>query len=109
MPRDRFAGVRPIEKFGQITFKPIDLKNCQAITLNADAAGGTIRAEILNSDGYRVRGYSKDDAVVIEGDSLRHKVAWKSKDISSLPAGNYKIRLHLENAEVFAVTLKKKR
>lgn len=108
IPRDRFAGLRPIEKFGQITFKEIQLNNCQAITLNADASAGSIRAEILNADGYRVKGYSKDNAIVITGDSLRHKVEWKDTEIAALPKGMYKIRLHLENAEAFAITLKKK-
>ena len=107
MRRDRFAGVRPIENFGQITFKPIDLGGCIGILLNADASGGTIRAEIMNEDGYRVRGYSRDDVKVIKGDSLRHAIAWKDRDISQLPPGRYKIRLHLENAEVFAMTLAK--
>ena len=106
MERDRFAGVRPIENFGQITFKPLDLQHVAAITLNGDATGGTIRAEIMNEDGYRVRGFSRDDAIVITGDSLRHRVAWKDRGLSELPAGRYKIRLHLENAEVFALTLR---
>jgi len=108
LPRDRFAGVSPIDEVGQITFREMDLKNCQVISLNADATGGTIRAEILNADGYRVRGYSRDDAVVIRGDSFRHRLAWKNCDIRELPAGMYKLRLHLENAEVFAVSFSKK-
>jgi hypothetical protein len=106
MPRDRFAGVRPIGTFGQITFKAIDLRDCRGMTLNADATRGTIRADLLNEDGYRVRGYSRDDAAVITGDSLRHQVAWKDRDLSQLPAGRYKLRLHLKEAEVFALTLK---
>jgi hypothetical protein len=107
IPRDRFAGVKPIGTIGQITFKEINLENCQVILLNADATNGGIKVEILNEDGYRVRGFSKDDAVMIQGDSLRHQVAWENKKISDLPAGRYRIRLHLENAEVFALTFKR--
>lgn len=62
---------------------------------------------MLNADGYRIRGFSKDDAVVIKGDSLRHIVTWKDRDIRKLPAGNYRVRLHLENAEVNAAIIKK--
>lgn len=108
MPRDRFAGVRPIEKVGQITFKAMDLRACQGITLNADASDGSVRPELLNEDGYRIRGYSKDDAIVIKGDGLRHRVAWKDRDLSALPGGPYKLRFHLMNAEVFALSLQKK-
>ena len=34
--------------------------------------------------------------------------SWKDANIADLPQGMYKIRLHLENAEAFAITLKKK-
>ncbi len=118
IPRDRFAGIRPVpkseqptlkkplENIGQVTLKPLDLRGCHAITLNAEASAGTIHVELLTEDGYRVRGFSKDDAIPIRGDSLRYRVAWKDRDLASLPPGRYMFRLHLSNAEVFALTLK---
>lgn len=106
IPKDRLAGIEPMNGIGQITLKAVDLSNCQNISMNADATKGSIRVEILNEDGYRVRGFSKDDAIEIKGDSLRHSVLWKNKNIKDLPAGRYRIRLHLENAEVFALTYK---
>jgi hypothetical protein len=116
IPLDRFAGLRPVprseqatlrkplENVGQVTFKPLDLKGRRAITLNADAAQGSIRAELLNEDGYRVRGFTRDDAVAIHGDSLRHPVAWKERSLERLPPGRYLLRLHLDNATLFAVS-----
>ena len=106
MPRDRFAGVQPIEHFGQITFKVMPWDTSSELTINADATGGSIRAELLNEDGYRVRGFSRNDAVAITSDSLRHPVAWKERVLGDLKPGRYKLRLHLEDGEVFAVTLK---
>lgn len=106
LPRDRFAAVRPKEKIGQITFKPITLRGCRGITINADATQGTVQAEILDENGYRVRGFSKDDAIALKGDSLDHIVRWKNREVTDLPPGRYMLRLHLENAEVFALTLK---
>lgn len=107
MPRDRFAGVRPTEHVGQITMKEIDLSDVVSMTLNADASQGTIRVEILNADGYRMPGFTKDDAVPIEGDDLRHAVKWKDADLKDLPEGKYRLRIHLKDAEVFAVELRK--
>ena len=119
IPLDRFAGIRPVKKsprgkslkkplenIGQVTLKPMSLKGYKQITLNADVGRGTIRVEILNNKGYRIRGYSKDDAIAIKGDSLRHKVAWKDRSISQLPPGEYMLRIHLDNAEIFALTIK---
>lgn len=100
IPRDRFSGIRPVAKsaqvtlkkplehIGQVTLKPLDLSGCREITLNADATGGAVRVELLTEEGYRLRGYSKEDVIPIEGDSLRHIVTWKEHGwISSLPVG----------------------
>jgi len=105
MPRDRFAGVQPMETIGQITLKAIDLSNCRNITLNADAIGGSIRVEVLNSQGYRVRGFSKEDAEPIKGDSLSHDVRWNNRTVLDLADGFYLLRLHLDQATVYALTL----
>lgn len=116
LPRDRFAGVRPVarsaqptlkkplENIGQITFKPLELKDCTAILLNANAQAGSVRAELLDEDGYRVKGFTASDAVPLHDDGLRQRVTWKGVTVSQLPARRYHLRLHLDNAEVFAVT-----
>lgn len=116
LPLDRFAGLRPVakseqlslprplENIGQFTLKPLDLQGCTGITVNADAAKGSVRVELLTEDGYRVRGYSRDDAAVLQGDSLRHQVRWKERGLDQLPRGRYLLRFHLDNAAVFAVS-----
>jgi hypothetical protein len=117
LPLDRFAGLRPVkvsaqstlrkplENIGQITLKPISLDDVKHITINANAQGGAIRVEVLSSEGYRVRGFAKEDAKPLTGDSLKHALSWQKRTLEDLPPGQYMIRLHLENAEVFAVTL----
>ena len=105
MPRNRFAGISPIEKFGQITFKSILLNKVKAIEINGNANGGSIRAEILSDDGYRIPGYTKKDAKPLTSDSFQHLLNWNQKLINELPSAKYKIRLHLENSEIFAITL----
>jgi hypothetical protein len=119
MARDRFAGLRTVPEtgqpalgkslrnIGQVTLKPISLAGLTNITLNADASAGAIRVELLNADGKRIRGFSYDDAVPIKSDSLRQSVRWKSRSIEKLPAENYMLRLHLENATVYALSLKR--
>lgn len=118
IPLDRFAGVRPVavsaqstlkrplKNIGQITTKPIDLTGCREMTVNADASQGSVRVEILNEDGYRVRHFTRAHALPLEGDSIRHAVKWKGRDPSHLPAGRYLLRIHLDNAEVFAITIR---
>lgn len=115
--RDRFAGVRPVERsaqaslrkplehVGQITFKPMDLHPFRHLTLNANAAAGTIRAELLDEGGRRIRGFSRDDAIPIHGDRLRHSLRWSGQADGRWPDGRVMLRLHLERATVYALTL----
>ena len=117
LPRDRFAGLQPnatsdqptlaqpLAGIGQVTLKPLELTPRTTLTLNAAAAGGAIRVEVLDQRGYRVRGFSRDDAVPIQGDGLRLPVTWKGRSLADLPRGRYLLRLHLDHAEVFALTL----
>ena len=108
MPRDRFVAVRPIEKIGQVTLKPVMLRSEKDLTINADASKGAIRVELLNQGLYRLPGLTRDDAVPITTDGLRHRVSWKSATSTAFTPGTYVIRVHLDNAELFAVTLAEK-
>jgi hypothetical protein len=74
------------------------------MTVNADCGDGSLRVELLTEEGYRVRGYSKDDSTVIQGDSLRHRVAWKDHSLDKLPPGRYMLRFHIQGGTLFAVS-----
>ena len=115
---DRFAGIRPVERsaqstlkrplehVGQITMKPLDLSSCRRIAVNADAGDGEVRVEVLNADGYRIRGFTREDAAPIRGDSLSHPVSWADRNLDDLSPGKYMLRLHLQRAELFAISLR---
>lgn len=104
MPRDRFAGMEPIERFGMVTLKPIELGNCRGMTINADATSGAVRVELLDQNGYRLKGFGKEDSNSVSGDSISHKIHWKNKSWSDLQDGKYLIRIYIENAVMYAVT-----
>ena len=117
IPRDRFAGIRPValsdqatlrtprHHVGQVTLKLLPLSKMQSITLNADATDGKIHVELLDSDGYRVEGYTREDALPITGNGLRHLVKWRDRSLVDLPKGDYRMRIHLNQASLFAVDL----
>jgi hypothetical protein len=87
--------------------KPLVFGKGSELTLNADASRGTIRVELLDDHGYRLRGFTAEDAVPIHGDSFHHAVAWKGGSLDRLPPGEYLVRIHLDDAEVFALNLEK--
>lgn len=103
IPRDRFAGIQPLEKQGQITLKPRLLKKGYDLTLNGDASLGTVRAELLNSEGKRMQGFTAQDAIPIEKDGKHLSIRWTGKKPSDYPSDPVLLRLHLENAAVYAV------
>ncbi len=117
LQRDRFAGLtpvslsdqstlkKPLQNTGQITLKPIMLANCDQISLNADASHGTVRAELLDQRGKRVKGFSKDETIPIRGDSLNHNIKWRDCKLTDLDRRPYLLRLHLDDATVYALTL----
>jgi hypothetical protein len=120
-PRDRFVAVginpkspvkgqkkdRPqIENtIGNVTLRALDLTGIKSISLNADASKGKAWLEVLSEDGYRLRGFTKDDAVPMTDDNVAHEARWKEKQLTDLPSGRYILRVHLEKADLFAVTL----
>jgi hypothetical protein len=116
LPRDRFAGIaplaktdlptqqQPLEQIGQVTLKPLELENCKGLTINADAQNGRVRVEVLDVQGRRLHGFSREEAVALEGDLLAHEVRWQERTLDDLGAGEYLLRLHLENATVYALS-----
>lgn len=123
-PRDRFVAVGPnpaapvkgqkkgkpklVNKIGHVSLKLLDLAGVTSICLNADAGqpGASVRLEILNEDGYRLRGFTQEDAIPLTSDQLAHTATWKEKTLADLPPGRYQLRVHLTSADLFAVTLK---
>jgi hypothetical protein len=71
--------------------------------INAKIAG-SVRVELLDAAGKRVEGYTLDDAVIMQGDALRHEVKWQG-GIVHLPQGEHLIRIHLNQATVYALSL----
>ncbi|MBT4137129.1 MAG: hypothetical protein HOE48_04395 [Candidatus Latescibacteria bacterium] len=115
LPKDRFACIaplpksdlptqqEPLENIGQITLKPTQINQYKQITLNADATNGTLYTELLSESGQRVPGYTKEDSVPIQGDAFDHTIAWKNHTLQDLDDRAYMMRIHLDNAVVYAM------
>lgn len=117
IPLDHFAGIRPVavsaqstlkkplENIGKVTLKPQSLEGIHQMHINADARNGSVRIEILDEAGFRVRGFSKEESLPVSKNGLNQEVKWKNAKLTELPPAQYHLRLHLDNAEVFAMSL----
>ncbi len=99
------TGPRLVNTIGNVTLKPLDLGKVRKITVNADAAKGAVRVEILDVDGYLLRGFTKGDAVPLQADDLNQEARWKEKTLADLPPGSCLVRVHLDKSDLYALTL----
>lgn len=118
LPLDRFAGLRsepqpPTAKvksppdIGQVTLKPLDLAGRTEIYVNANTTKGAVWCEILDEHGFRMPGFEKDACTPLKKkDTTRYRFAWRDKKLSDLPKGSYLIRLHLQSAAIYALSLR---
>ena len=103
--KDRFAGQTASNGIGHCTTKPFVLDGTR-IVLNVEIAeGGTVRAEILKTDGAPVGGFSLKDCTPIHDGGMEVSPAWRS-DVSTgaLRGRNLILHVELQNATVFAIS-----
>ena len=87
------------------------------LRVNADATGGSLRAEIVDPFDRVVAGYSREDCVAFSANETDHKLQWRGaakgrggargdgleEKMVSQAGGSLKVRLYLENARLFAL------
>ena len=83
LKRDRWAAIEPVHIHGVLQTNPVCWANGQ-LHINANATGGSIRAELQDVKGTPITGFTMDDCDPLTGDSLDHPMSWGGK--SQLPA-----------------------
>ena len=102
--KDGFASLDFAEE-GVLTTKKFIVEGDKLI-VNANAAGGSIRAELVDENGVAIEGFTKADSSVITTDSVSGEITF-GKDLSSLQGRTVSLRLYCENCEVYSFTLSK--
>lgn len=78
IPKGRIAG---IGSTGELRLKPITLGAADAMTVNCDASGGSLKVELLNPDNSVIYGYSRDDCDTITSDTYGTTVSWQGRGL----------------------------
>ncbi|MBI3972309.1 MAG: hypothetical protein HY332_13570 [Chloroflexi bacterium] len=112
--RDRFAGYTAATAGGGVILtRPFALAAAQ-LTLNVDAAGGDVRAELCDLEGMPLPGFGRAEAVPIAADALDAALAWRggesagtddAYDLARLNGQQVRLRLYLRRATVYALHL----
>lgn len=100
--RDGFASLDAGSASGLITTRPLAFSGSY-LFVNADARGGEIRVELLDSSGRPIREFSAENCIPMTLDSTRHLVTWKRvRDVSTLSGQPVRFRFHVKNAKIFS-------
>ncbi len=78
--------------------------NTPRVTINARCApGGYVAAELLDRSNRVIPGFSRRECVPFAGDSVRHELAWKTKEFPrNLTDRDKKIRFYLKDADLYS-------
>jgi hypothetical protein len=105
-----FAGWRADGK-GIITTVPIQVRYTQDyLCLNAQAAAGSITAELLDTEGHIIPKFSRAESKPIHADGTMLQLLWDNNvDINQVLArGAFRLKLYLENATVNGIRCKQR-
>lgn len=105
LKRDRFASMSA-DAEGFVEMMPRRLIPGE-LTINARTAVGYVAAELRRPvDAFNsevIEGFSRDECVIFEGDSVSAPVRWKEKDLKGIDSREEVIlRFYLKDAELFA-------
>lgn len=94
------AGTTPAE----LVTRPLKFQG-KSLSLNAATVdGGQIAVEIQDATGQPIAGFAATDCRPLVGDSLDHRVAWKSSvDLDALAGKPVRIRFRLQNADLYSL------
>jgi hypothetical protein len=112
--KDRLVCLRS-DTEGVVTTVPLSATP-GALAVNADAAGGSLQAELLDPFDRVLPGCSRHDCIPFSGDSTDHLLQWKStpqdgektgqgleEKMVSQSRGGLKVRFYLEQTRLFAL------
>ncbi len=107
LPRDRFAGYRPLDKRGRALLTTTTLRLTDAeITLNAEIeTGGLIRAAVMDDEGAALPGFDVGDCLPVRAGQggLRLPLGWRERATAELKGQPISLLLEFEAAKTYAI------
>jgi hypothetical protein len=100
--RDGFVSYDADQDEGTLTTRPVRFKG-RYLFVNADAAGGELRAEILDADGQVIAPFDHESCIQFHGDSTLAQLRWQgADDLSRLAGQPVRFRFYLRRGSLYA-------
>lgn len=99
---DGFVSINANQEVGSLVTKPFVFSG-NRLFLNATTEGGSITVEMQDETGTSIEGFTSADCIPVEGDSLRHEVAWKSgRNPGDLHGRAVKLTFKIRRAKLYS-------
>ncbi|MCC6681100.1 MAG: hypothetical protein IT445_09385 [Phycisphaeraceae bacterium] len=98
---DGFVSADAGSSGGMMETKELSLTR-PTLCLNADAARGEVRVELIDLHGRPIPGYTARDAVPLTRDSVSQKIHFRTRRHLPEPGTPVKIRFYLKNASLYS-------
>lgn len=100
--RDGFAAMKALDSEGSLTTEVLKYQG-EFLFVNADCAGGSLAAEILDVDGNVIPGYSKEECCLMREDATKFRIKWQNKQsLKDIDQDKIRVRFILNDASIFA-------
>jgi hypothetical protein len=99
--RDGFASMDAGLREGSLLTRPVTFRG-KHLFVNVAAAGGELRAEVLDRDGTVLPGLTRDHCLPVRADSTRVAASWTGADLERLRGQAVRFRFFLRNGALYA-------
>ena len=100
--RDGFASMDADAVGGTLTTRPVSFRG-KHLFVNADAKGGALQVEVLNTDGQVINPFTCANSTRIRADKTLQPVTWgRRADLSILAGKPVRFRFHLRGGRLYS-------
>ncbi|NIA15258.1 MAG: hypothetical protein GWP08_14405 [Nitrospiraceae bacterium] len=104
MKKDRYVSRKAGPGIGRI-LTPLLTLHGGSLTVNADAHGGSLRAQVLDENRHPVPGFTLEDCRPVTTDALAAPITWK-RSLGKLRTKPVRLEFVLQNAAIFGFELR---
>ncbi|MEN8193647.1 MAG: hypothetical protein ABFS12_12570, partial [Bacteroidota bacterium] len=98
--KNRFVSLDADNKSGSVITNLIN-NAAGELFVNVNANGGTLRAELLDTQGNPIPGYTINDCLPVQSDEIIHLVQWRDHEKFPVTSELIQIRFELNNASLY--------
>lgn len=100
--KDGWVALRSAEREGELVTKALHAGETLAINART-RPGGCVRVEVLNAESRPLPDFSGANAASFTGDSVNARLLWKRGTEATLPCQPVRLRIKLDQADLFAL------